>query len=428
MISISVRKVLLVVISFLVSCCVRWCFSHIRRPRPTLDVIEHQKIADFSFLGVTTLGQRLEVRAKPNNRLILAFKLDNSFTTCDQRVHQEFLGEAKNAIGRVHRDSWVKFGAVAQTILNSSLKYLEDAPPYIPLASLVRVVSFSFVIHVLFRIEPSDIDLGEVKNATEAINRLWVQSKDPNSIPSLRDRRLLDKALETLFRNEFSRNNHTRPLNLIMPAYETLWRVVLLTFVSIANQNEDPQTTKELHEAIKNVPQCFSQKDKAEMRALAIAKEGLRLYPPTKRIYRATSTADGENGVVAADVEKCHREYRFWGPDALQFKPMRFHDWPREGRAKPLSRTTVLNRHVEWLETQSYFPFGVGGHICPAAGGFGEKIITLLVVELTRRFKTRQSGLIIHFGNVQVQERNSTPLPSGRGDMENWVLEVEGGD
>ncbi|KAF2972401.1 hypothetical protein GQX73_g1189 [Xylaria multiplex] len=258
--------------------------------RPALDVKEHKKIADFSFLGATTLGQRLKVRAKPNNRLILAFKLDNSFTTCDQRVHQEFLGEAKNAIGRVHRDSWVNFGAVVQTILNSSLKYLEDAPPYVPLASLVRVVSFSFVIHVLFGIEPSGIDLGEVKNATEAINRLWIQSKDANSIPSLRDQTLLDRALEILFRDEFPHNDHTRPLNLIMPAYETLWRVVLLTFVSIANQNEDPQTTKELQEAMKNVPQCFGQRDDAEMRALAIGK----VSPP----YPSRSTY--EVGRIAA--------------------------------------------------------------------------------------------------------------------------------
>jgi hypothetical protein len=48
-----------------------------------------------------------------------------------------------------------------------------------------------------------------------------------------------------------------------------------------------------------------------------------------------------------------------------------------------------------------------------------------LVVKLTQRFGTRQEGLTIHFGNVEVQRRYSVPLPSGRSDMENWVLEVK---
>ncbi|TGJ84341.1 hypothetical protein E0Z10_g4411 [Xylaria hypoxylon] len=425
--SISVRKVFFALVYLaLIPRCIRWYLRHTKRQRPILDqVMEQRKIADFSFVGATTLDQRLKLRAKPNIRLTLAFDLNNSFTTSDQHVHQEFLKKAKRAIGLTHRDSWIKLGAVTQVILNMSLKHFEEAPPYVPLASFVRVVSFSLVLHVLFGIKPSAINLGEVGKATEAINRLWIQSKDPDSIPSLRDQRLLDNALEILL-NESPCKDGTPPLNLIMPAYETLWRVVLLTFVSIANQNVDPRTTEELRKAVKHVPRCFGQRNDAEMQALAIAKEGLRLYPPTKRIYRATSTTDGENSFIAADVEKYHRDCQIWGPDALQFKPTRFHNWRRESGTKVSSRTASSNLNEERLKSASYFPFGVGGHICPAAGGFGDKIITLLVVELTRRFGTRQTGLEIHFGSVEVQQQVSTPLPSGRSDMENWVLEVKG--
>ncbi|GAW11533.1 hypothetical protein ANO14919_008800 [Xylariales sp. No.14919] len=400
-----------------------------RRLRLILDrIIEHRKIADFSFLGKTTIDQRLKLRSKPNARLNLTFKLSNSFTTSDQRVHQEFLNRARHAISPVHRSSWAKIGVLTQEILKLSRKHFDDAPPYIPLASFVRVVVFSIELHVLFKIDPSNIDLGEARKATTAINRLWIQSKNPNSIPSLYNQRVLEDALERLLPNEFHREDRTHPLNLIMPAYETLWRVVLLTFVSIAHRNEDSQTTDELQKAVENVPQCFDQKNDAEMRALAIAKEGLRLYPPTKRIYRATSTTDGENGVVAANVEKVHRDSQVWGADALQFKPTRFHNWRREGTSMAPEQATRSNIDVEYLRGLSYFPFGVGGHPCPASRGFGEKMIALLVVELTRHFGTRQKGSKIHFGNAEVQKKVSALLPSGREDMENWVLEIEGGN
>jgi hypothetical protein len=64
-------------------------------------------------------------------------------------------------------------------------------------------------------------------------------------------------------------------------------------------------------------------------------------------------------------------------------------------------------------------------HGCPAAAGFGERIITLLVIALVRQFGTRETGLNMYFGNEVLQQQgSSSPLPSGRSEMENWVLEV----
>ncbi|KAJ2982041.1 hypothetical protein NUW58_g6534 [Xylaria curta] len=245
--------------------------------------------------------------------------------------------------------------------------------------------------------------------ATDAINRMWIRSKSHPGTFLLSDRNTLNSALERLLPNEHQPDNRTEPLNLIMPAYETMWRVVILTFVSVASRNRDPRTAEELREAVKNVPQCFCQGNDAETRALAIAKEGLRLYPPTKHIHRARSIADNDTSVIVADVEACSRDYRVWGADALEFKPARFHDWPREDTLKKLS----------------YFPFGVGRHVCPASAGFAPRMITLLVVELTRRFGTWQTGLRIRLGDVEVQPQVPSLLPSGRIDMENWVLDMD---
>lgn len=117
-----------------------------------------------------------------------------------------------------------------------------------------------------------DIDLEEATKATKAINELWIQSKGQGVAPSLYEKKLLSNTLKKLLPNQPVEDDHFHPLDLIMPAYETLWRVVLLTFVSIASQNVDPVITDELQEAVRNVPECYCQKNDAEMRALAIAK------------------------------------------------------------------------------------------------------------------------------------------------------------
>lgn len=140
---------------------------------------------------------------------------------------------------------------------------------------VLRLVSFSLVLRVLFDVQLSAVDPDEARKATDAINRLWIQSKNRHFIPSPYDKRLLKNALERLLPDEFLRDECTSPLNLIMPAYETLWRVVLLTFVSIASRAVDPSTMEELREAVKNVPECFCQNNDAEMRALSIAKVSL---------------------------------------------------------------------------------------------------------------------------------------------------------
>ena len=55
-----------------------------------------------------------------------------------------------------------------------------------------------------------------------------------------------------------------------------------------------------------------------------IVKEALRLYPPTKSVYRefwmeTKRTTD----VVIADIEKCHGFPSLWGINADKFDPSR---------------------------------------------------------------------------------------------------------
>ncbi|KAI2641029.1 hypothetical protein GGS21DRAFT_354152 [Xylaria nigripes] len=390
----------------------------------TRHLMKSRQIIDFSYFNARRLEDRLTLRAKPNHRLVLAFGICNSFTTDKKHVHRDFLKNAHEAIHNTQ--NWTKLSKVTKMILDICIKRLprERMQP-IPLAPLVRIVSFSLVLHVLFDVRPSEIDLDAAVQAAETINKLWIRSKGDDFKPSSDDKELVDllnNSLKALIPRQFEGEHDANPLNLIIPAYETLWRIVLLTFASVANQNVDSNTAEELQDAINNVPQCFGKGSFDETRALAIAKEGLRLYPPTKRIYRATSTVEDDKDFICADVEACQRDAQIWGPDALEFKPTRFHSFTSKNTASLLRRAMGLKSHAENLKSHSYFPFGVGAHKCPASTGFGEKIITLLVVELARDFLTRYGVFAIRIANKQCIP---TLLPSDRTDLESFIVELE---
>ena len=56
------------------------------------------KCEDYSNTGAENLYTEVESRAIPNHRLICAFGIDNSFTTCEDERHREFKTEAGKAI------------------------------------------------------------------------------------------------------------------------------------------------------------------------------------------------------------------------------------------------------------------------------------------------------------------------------------------
>ncbi|KAI1431822.1 cytochrome P450 [Xylaria sp. CBS 124048] len=388
-----------------------------------------RQIADFSYFNTRTLEDRLILRAKPNHRLVLAFGIDNSFTTINKHDHQKFLKKAHDAI-RSTKD-WIGMGSLIKPILVRYLTPFDGGGPRtIRLAPLVRVASFDLVLHIMFGVKPAEIDNNAVIKVTEAINLLWIRSKDADFTPSSADADLfksLNESLEELVSSRFRQNDCARPLDLIMPAYETLWRVVLLTFVSVMNilgNKVESDEAEACHHMLHKVPKCLGLGNADEMRALTIAKEGLRLYPPTKRVYRATSTTEHDSDVLAADVEACQRNEQIWGPDALEFKPTRFRDWASESTVVSVSMEALGLMNSKELKRLSYFPFGVGRHECPAAGLFGERMITLLVAELAAFFIRYPGGLNLRFGNIKDLRKIPTPLPSDRSEMDDWFADV----
>ncbi|KAI2618995.1 hypothetical protein GGS26DRAFT_595683 [Hypomontagnella submonticulosa] len=382
-------------------------------------VREQRAIADFSFLGKDELKSRLQARASPNERLVKAFGIENSFTTFDKVIHNKFLKKSRHAMQDMNSEKLIGFFNVARIALQRTLFHLNRPMGSQSLAELTRSFVFMATLHRFFGLDPSGVNIDDALQATDSINRLWMESKTPQ--PDLHEHReRLEAALKRLLPSHFPCEPEYHPLNTIIPAYETMWRVVLLTFISAGFRNTDRESIISFQQFVASAPLCFhgnwgSDNDQHAI-ILNFAKEGLRLYPPTRRIRRAVpNPLDGTHDFRAADIEACHRDPSIWGPDAAQYRPSRFRTQRHPGEAHA-PYTADMKR--------AYMPFSVGKHRCPAADKFGERAIMVLVVVLARALGTSQSGSRIRLGDRALERDLTLPLPSGRLDMEGWTLEI----
>lgn len=243
-------------------------------------ILDTRAIAGFNLAGeeFCSAQRRLELRAIPNQRLVTVFEIDNSFTTTDTEHHKEFLTRATHAIQGTDGGTWTRLFDVASRAMRLADTHVRVESrvqlPQIPLARLVRTVTFMTILDVLFDVDPAYVAVEDVVMATETINELWMQSKcnseDPMSVTD--QQQCLRTALHKMIPDEaYLGDARDNPLNIIMPAYETMWRVVLLTFVAAAFRTTDPETTELFRSVTQQVPECLGT-DAGEHVALAFAK------------------------------------------------------------------------------------------------------------------------------------------------------------
>ena len=236
----------------------------------------------------------------------------------------------------------------------------------ITLDSLVRSVCLKVILHVLFDKSALSLDDKSILIITESINSLWIQSKDTKT-PKASDKHALREALAQVIPEMMGSDPRKNPLNLIMPAYETLWRVVLSGFLHVTFVRGAPPTWRSILAQFLANPTTAARKElsrEPEILAVSvdqIVKETLRLYPSEKRVYRQFHM-DNEPGPknVAADIEACQRSETLWGGDAQRFVPSRWTNASKEAQ-------------------ESYMAFGVAPFLCPAKGEFGPMMIGILV-------------------------------------------------
>ncbi|KAK4118691.1 hypothetical protein N657DRAFT_637816 [Parathielavia appendiculata] len=347
-------------------------------------VQEQRRVASFQYAESLGIDERLHLRAVENRRLKAAFGIDNSLTTPLRSTHRQFL-HASNAVLNGKYRSWEKLYRIAETFLDMEVSTQDS----LPLAETVRCMVLAVVLFDSFDVDPISVPRSTLVTITNEINKQWMLSKcHPDDLaPSA----LLNSTIASLnIRRQlilsYSPHFTSRPesvLSLLMPQYETLWRVVLLTFATAFHHQ--PDAYPDVFQRTADVPSCLGDPSR-EKEALKLAKEGLRLYPSNKRLYRASLTSSSNNNnnnnnnnnsssssnfppvPVAADISALHRHPSIWGADALAFRPGRFDD----------GQMTDLQR-------EAYIPFSVKPHKCPAASNaFGERMVVVLVSALGR--------------------------------------------
>ena len=247
----------------------------------------------------------------------------------------------------------------------------------VTLDSLVRSVCLKTVLHVLFKVDPIKLDDGNISTITENINKLWIQSKE-TGMPEESDKKDLQEALAQVIPQKKWSSPPDNPLNLILPAYETLWRVVLSGFLQVTFvEGVPPMLRSVLVQFLANPTSTNRKKLVHSPEASAVSvdlivKEALRLYPSVKSVYRQfhmDNRAGPEN--VAADIETCQRTKALWGADTERFVPSRWNNASDDAQ-------------------KSYMAFGVRPFACPAKPEFGPMMIGILMAAFADQVKSEE--------------------------------------
>ncbi|KAJ7611759.1 hypothetical protein FB45DRAFT_940928 [Roridomyces roridus] len=275
----------------------------------------------------------LRTRAAANTRLQDAFHLTNTFVSSSTTVHSDFLKQSSDLL-RASRKDWRGFADVADQAVQLSLTNT-------PFHTFIRSVVLRTVIVGL--LDPSTdityLDAFDIDAAAELMSDLWVRSKQPQPIPQ----ELLEKLNNHLRRLVPDEEKYPYPLDWVIPAWETLWRVVAVTVAYVDQDVEARDAFRSLVD--KPTMATFRERRGASSpSAQDYIDEGLRLHPPVKRITRHISRQalltrflprslaayiSRQTVVEVADIESAQRDSTLWGPrPANVYDPRRFVDAP----------------------------------------------------------------------------------------------------
>ncbi|KAI8931112.1 hypothetical protein NX059_012122 [Plenodomus lindquistii] len=341
-----------------------------------------QIIAGKVIYGITNTLTVLESRARVNKRLIDTFGINNAFTTKDSRRHNDH----KTEVGVLLKPDWIM---VARTAREQARKSHSGN-----LVCLVQSLVLKMSVKVLFGRDPSKLDSESVSFIAAEINRMWTNSKVPRHTIQWEKQYRLHEALQRVVPDCDPLDPQRNAMNLILPAFETMWRVVLRCFVEVGYRGavEKEEWIGAL-KAYLEYPSLLSDRTCEDNAHAAIVRylvsEGLRLYPPTRHIHRHFESVNGTTTLAIADIEGLHRNAKIWGTDADLFKPSR---WKNAG--------------VESWQWKAWMPFGASPLTCPAKPDFGPRMIGILVAALVAAFCDEAYELLeedLH-GHVDIAE------------------------
>jgi hypothetical protein len=396
-----------------VSFFVFWTVKSLVTPKPILLVTDINKCHEL--LSSTTLKKR----AALNQRLVVALGIENGFTTTNEEIHHRFRKEIKISLERNNNDpSRQDLIELVSTSVRDFLRMRANAKQEILLVNAVRIAVFRAVLAIFFPDVPRISD-DDIIFVTSKMNSLWYDSKSTWKIflaryfrshgPTIEDRDLLHGKLKEVFpslRQHQAIKPSETPLNILLPAFIGLFRVVLRCTLEVRFRSEFQNRLKYAHlfQQYLQDPNSYWYKEENNLSVQQIIAETLRLYPPTRRIY----TQRG-NTVAAVDIEQLHRTGKVWGEKPLEWDPKR---WKREG--------------LDVVSTVEYIPFGgkVGRPAeisrCPSRVRGGPKLIAIIVGALLGVLG--EEWRLVETGGRRDDLLGEGPLRAGRDAYETLML------
>ncbi|KAL1799446.1 hypothetical protein ACET3X_003483 [Alternaria dauci] len=370
-------------------------------------------------------------RAEPNGRLKQVFGIDNGFTNPNPASQKPFIRKAENLMLRamnmkssdsMEDEDWSSLRSQAINFFEEYMNRKSDET--VNLAELTQYIVLRQSLCYLFEgaayaLRNEDV-FDDITFIGRRINELWIESKTTSTISAdeltweketdLHNalRRVTMPPMSGSFYGQFPiveqvdpETPASNPMNLLLPAYETMWRIVLRCFLEVKHRGAHQgsvwttvllQYLEDLKDAKVIKPTAafhrFTENGTNKVRPVEIVKEALRLYPPTRRVHRMF---DGE--AQSADIEGCQRSGLLGDTDPLIFIPERWQSICEDERqafygiaAQSCTQLRYKNEkdRLRSAETkQGYMPFG---YFCAADHSstkeFASKMIALLVAVL----------------------------------------------
>jgi len=173
---------------------------------------------------------KVQSRAYPNQRLVRTFGIHSAFTTINENYRKDFRSHANGKI-TLEDGKWKTIANLAKQLVGEAIPQPGNDIANMRLDSLRQSITLKISLHVLFDIDPLMLDDELTVRIAESIKFLWTESKSTNNPPDA-DQERLRKALGFILPGVKS-NARQNPLNLILPTYETMWRVALFCFIEV---------------------------------------------------------------------------------------------------------------------------------------------------------------------------------------------------
>jgi cytochrome P450 len=314
-------------------------------------------------------------RCKPNKWLVNTLSIVNSFTINSESLLKMFKNEVIKTLAKWSNDE--KYEDLMLTIrsrIQHRLSILQSNNSTFCLSKLVKQVTLDSFLSGILNVNANE-DL--ITELPDLIIHLWKNHDDKKAQDRLQELLLANKddfsksefwqQIQTILSNHSAIISQTaandfdekisNPLNIIVPGWETMWRVVFYSLLELLRHPKLLEELRsELNDHLKSYRKCLLLQ--------CILKETLRLYPPTKNIYRTNLKTSQD---IRINVQQIHRDKNVWGFNALDFCPDRFKE-----------KLTVE-------QEKCYLPFSIS---CPARHGFAYGFAGAIVAEVLQHCPT----------------------------------------